>query len=151
MTETSTTAATSRAKQGVSASSSERIVFFDGVCGLCDHTVDFLLRHDEGGMLRFAPLQGTTAANMLPGDVRDRLDTMAYCRDGQRHYRSSAVLWVLRDLGGFWGRLGRLMLMIPGPIRDIGYRCISRCRYRIFGKHEACRIPTAEERTRFLD
>ncbi|MEO2033687.1 MAG: DCC1-like thiol-disulfide oxidoreductase family protein [Planctomycetaceae bacterium] len=150
MTETSATAANSTTKQ-TGASSSERIVFFDGVCGLCNHTVDFLLRKDVAGLLRFAPLQGTTAAKMLPAKVRDRLDTIAYYRDGQRHYRSAAVLWVLRDLGGSWGRLGRLLLMIPGPIRDIGYRCVSRCRYRIFGKHEACRIPTAEERGRFLD
>ncbi len=127
------------------------IVFFDGVCGLCNHTVNFLLRRDTTGRLTFAPLQGTAAAELLPDDVRERLDTIAYCRQGTVFYRSAAVARLLRDLGGFWGIAGFLLWLIPGPLRDVGYRCVSAVRYRLFGKHEACRIPTPEERARFLD
>lgn len=129
----------------------ERIVFFDGVCGLCNHTVDFLLRRDRDSILKFAPLQGPAAAELLPDDVRERLDTMAYYRQGTVFYRSAAVLRVLRDLGGFVGAVATLLWVIPAPIMNIGYRCVSALRYRLFGRHEACRIPTADERARFLD
>ena len=129
----------------------ERIVFFDGVCGLCNHTVDFLLRKDANGILMFAPLQGSTATEIIPADVRIRLDTLVYYRSGQLYYRSAAVVRFLRDLGGFGGIAGTLLWLIPGPLREIGYRSISALRYRLFGKHEACRIPTPAERARFLD
>ena len=129
----------------------QRIVLFDGVCGLCSHAVDYLLRHDPQGRLRFAPLQGTTASRLVPHDVRDRLDTMVYSRQGVLYYRSAAVVRMLRDLGGLQTVLGTLLWIIPGPLRDVGYRCVSTLRYRLFGKHETCRMPTPQERARFLD
>ena len=149
--ETAIIPATSNEKHPAPSASVERIVFFDGVCGLCDWAVDFLRRRDEDGILKFAPLQGTTAADLLPEEVHDRLDTIIYYRNGRCYYRSAAVLQIFRDLGGIGGALGTLLWLIPGPLRDIGYRCVSTWRYRIFGKHETCRIPTDEERTRFLD
>ena len=133
------------------AESPTYIVLFDGVCGLCNHTVDFLLQRDQRGRLRFAPLQGETAAQLIPQDVRNRLDTMVYVRYGQLHYRSAAIARMLRDLGGFWGIVGFALWLIPAPLRDIGYRCVSALRYRLFGKHESCRMPTPDERSRFLD
>ncbi len=129
----------------------DRIVLFDGVCGFCNHTVDFLLRRDRRGLFRFAPLQGPTAAGLIPVDVRGRLDTMAYYRQGEVFYRTAAVVRILQDLGGVWSGLGTALWLIPGPLRDIGYRCVSAVRYRLFGKYESCRMPTAEERERFLD
>ncbi len=150
MSETSTIA-NSPSTESRTQPESEHIVFFDGVCGLCNHTVDFLLRSDVAGLMKFAPLQGSTAANLLPEDVRVRLDTMAYYRGGQVYYRSAAVVRFLRDLHGFWGIAGLLLWVIPGPLRDVAYRCVSAMRYRLFGKHEACRIPTPAERSRFLD
>jgi len=129
----------------------QRIVLFDGVCGLCSHTVDYLLRHDPHGRLRFAPLQGTTADELVPKDVQGRLDTMVYSRQGILYYRSAAVVRMLRDLGGLQTALGTLLWLVPGPLRDFGYRCVSTVRYRLFGKHETCRMPTLEERSRFLD
>ncbi|MCH2201362.1 MAG: DCC1-like thiol-disulfide oxidoreductase family protein [Fuerstiella sp.] len=143
--------ATNTADSSEDPVTADRIVFFDGVCGLCNHTVDFLLRRDTKGRLKFAPLQGTTATEVLPSDVRKQLDTMAYYRDGQLYYRSTAVLQVIRDLGGAWGRFATLLLVIPPTVRNFGYRCVSASRYCIFGKQEACRIPTTEERTRFLN
>lgn len=133
------------------AGSPTHIVLFDGVCGLCSHTVDFLLQRDQRALLRFAPLQGETAAQLIPQDVRNRLDTMVYVRHGQLYYRSAAIARMLRDLGGIWGMVGFALWLIPVPLRDIGYRCVSALRYRLFGKHESCRMPTPDERSRFLD
>ncbi|MCH2212341.1 MAG: DCC1-like thiol-disulfide oxidoreductase family protein [Fuerstiella sp.] len=129
----------------------DRIVFFDGVCGLCNYTINFLLKRDTKEILQFAPLQGTTATEVLCADVRKRLDTIVYYRDGQLYYRSTAVLQILRDLGGVSGLFAVLLLLIPRFVRDFGYRCISASRYRLFGRYESCRIPTPEERARFLN
>jgi predicted DCC family thiol-disulfide oxidoreductase YuxK len=125
------------------------IVFFDGVCGVCNTAVDVLLRWDRDGALRFAPLQGETAPQHLsPQQIAD-LDSFWLLRDGQLLHRSTAVIRVLMDLGGF-GRLAALGLLIPRPLRDAAYDAFARNRYRWFGRKDACRIPSPEERARFL-
>ncbi|MCA9010602.1 MAG: DUF393 domain-containing protein [Planctomycetaceae bacterium] len=126
-------------------------VFFDGVCGLCNHTVNWLLAHDAKHTLRFAPLQGKTAAGILSHEVRERLDTLVFLHGGKIYTRSAAVTRILLTLGGPWGVLGGLLWIVPWPIRDLGYRTVSRWRYRLFGKHDVCRLPLPEERAVFLD
>jgi len=126
-------------------------VFFDGVCGLCNHSVDWLLAHDPEHKLRFAPLQGTTAREILDEEIRNRLDTLVLVRDGETFTRTAAVSRILITLGGRWRVLGGLLWIIPAPIRDLGYGTVSRLRYRLFGKHESCRLPTPQERGLFLD
>lgn len=129
----------------------DRIVFFDGVCGLCNHTVNFLMARDRRGILRFAPLQGVTAQKVVPSAVREQLNTFVFANSGQLYYRSSALVHIMCQLGGIWSLLGALLWLIPWPIRDVGYRVVSALRYRLFGRHESCRIPTPEERARFLE
>ena len=126
-------------------------VFFDGICGLCNYTVNWLLSHDREHKLRFAPLQGTTAGKIVDGAIRNRLDTLVFVRDGRTFTRTAAVSRILMTLGGRWQVLGWLLWIIPWPIRDFGYGIVSRLRYRLFGKHESCRLPTPQERGRFLD
>lgn len=127
------------------------IVFFDGVCGLCNHTVNFLLRCDRNSVLKFAPLQGKTAEEIVPEDVRKNLNTFVFARNGVLFYRSGAMARILMHLGGVWRILGCLLWLIPWPLREIGYRLVSAVRYRMFGKTESCRMPTPEERSRFLE
>ena len=129
----------------------DSIVFFDGVCGLCSHTVDLLLRIDSRSKLKFAPLQGTTAEQLVPANVREDLNTFVFASNGKLHYRSGAMARILMTVGGLWSVLGGLLWIIPFPLRNLGYRIVSRLRYRLFGKHESCRLPTVEERKRFLD
>jgi len=126
-------------------------VFFDGVCGLCNHSVNWLLARDPEHRLRFAPLQGSNAGIMLDKSIRDRLDTLVFMRDGVTFVRTAAVSRILMTLGGRWKLLGGLLWIIPWPVRDLGYRIVSRSRYRLFGKHDACRMPTPAERSVFLD
>jgi predicted DCC family thiol-disulfide oxidoreductase YuxK len=127
------------------------IVFFDGVCGLCNSSVDFVLRHDQRNRLRFAPLQGETAALLLPPADRQNLGSLVLWNDGRTYRRSTAVVRVLWQLGPFWQFLGGLLWVIPAPLRNAGYRVVAALRYRLFGKKSACRLPTPEERSRFLD
>lgn len=126
-------------------------MFFDGVCGLCSHSVNWLLARDPEHRLRFAPLQGTTAAQRLDAGIRNRLDTMVFARGGETFTRTAAVSRILMTLGGRWKLLGWLLWIVPSPIRDLGYRVVSRLRYRLYGKHESCRLPTPQERAVFLD
>lgn len=133
------------------ATADHSVVFFDGVCGLCSHSVNWLLARDPEHRLRFAPLQGTTAAAMISSDLRDRLDTLVFVRDGKTYIRTAAVSRILMTLGGRWQMLGAMLWLIPFPVRDLGYRLVSRFRYRMFGKHDACRLPTPAERAVFLE
>lgn len=126
-------------------------VFFDGVCGLCNHSVNWLLARDPEHKLRFAPLQGMTAGKILESEIRNRLDTLVFVRNGETFIRTAAVSRILMTLGGRWRVLGGLLWVVPSPIRDLGYRIVSRLRYRLFGKHESCRLPTPQERSLFLD
>jgi predicted DCC family thiol-disulfide oxidoreductase YuxK len=133
--------------------SAHHIVFFDGVCGLCDRAVRFLLRHDRRDRLRFAALQGETARRLLPplGGQVDDLDTMyVLTRDGRLLRRSRAILFAGAALGGGWSLLA-LLRIIPAPLLDLLYRFVSRVRYRIFGRFDVCQVPTPEDRARFLD
>ena len=126
------------------------IVFFDGVCGMCNSIVDFLMREDRNNALLFTPLQGTTAQERLDKKDVENLNTIAYYRDGKVTKKSSAVLQLLTDMGGIW-KLAFVFKIVPKPIRDFIYDTVSKNRYKWFGKKEACRMPTKEERMKFLD
>lgn len=125
------------------------IIFFDGVCGLCNRFVDRLLRIDDEGRFLFAPLQGNTARERLPSGLADALSSVVYLRNGQVLTRSDAALRILIDLGG-WRTVHRVWFIFPRVLRDAVYDWVARNRYRWFGKHDTCRLPTPEERERFL-
>jgi predicted DCC family thiol-disulfide oxidoreductase YuxK len=133
------------------AADSQPILFFDGVCGLCNRFVDFVLKHDRRGRVLFAPLQGAKAAEALPEDIVQSLDTVVLLDGDQCHIRSSAVVRIFWNLGGPWSVPGTILWLIPKPLRDLGYKAVARSRYRLFGQKESCRLPTSDERARFLD
>jgi predicted DCC family thiol-disulfide oxidoreductase YuxK len=129
------------------------VVFFDGVCGLCNRAVAFLLKRDRRDRLRFAPLQGETARRLLPpvGGSPDDLDTMyVLTSDGRLLRRSRAILFAGAALGGPWSLLA-LLQVIPRPLADWLYERVARVRYRVFGRLETCAIPAPEVRARFLE
>lgn len=126
----------------------DRIVFFDGVCGLCNAFVDFVMARDRGGIFRFATLQGDTAAEKL-GQDRGDLRTVVLVEGPIHYHKSDAALRIIADLGGVW-TAARLLLLLPRFLRDWGYDFVAANRYRWFGKKDSCRIPTPGERARFL-
>jgi predicted DCC family thiol-disulfide oxidoreductase YuxK len=130
------------------------ILFFDGVCGLCNRTVDFLLRVDRDRIFLYSPLQGETfreVARNHPETANEDSILLLWKRPGKETLlqRSDAVLCILEQLPGYrWlGRTGRL---VPHPMRDLVYRLIAATRYPVWGKRSSCRLPSPEERTRFL-
>jgi predicted DCC family thiol-disulfide oxidoreductase YuxK len=129
---------------------SEKILFFDGVCNLCNFFIDFLIRQKPDATLFFAPLQGRTAQQKLEHSLTKDVQSVIYLKDGKAYRESSAALMVLADLGGIW-TMARVFLIVPVFVRDGVYRWVARNRYKIFGKRETCRLPTPEERRQFLD
>lgn len=129
------------------------ILFFDGVCNLCNRMVIFLLKHDRRGRLKFASLQsaaGEKALTLSGAQIRKDAETVIFYEDGNFHARSKAALRALAALGGPW-RLAKVALVIPGIFRDWLYDGIAKRRYRWFGKKNECMIPLPEHRSRFLE
>jgi predicted DCC family thiol-disulfide oxidoreductase YuxK len=127
------------------------IVFFDGVCGLCNRAVDFLLTHDRHARLRFAPLQGETARVRLPETDLQSLSSLVIVDGDLILRKSDGFLYALSSLGGRWRALAFVLRLIPRFLRDFVYDTVAANRYAWFGKRDACRLPTPSERSRFLD
>lgn len=130
------------------------IIFFDGICGLCNRAVDFVIQEDRERAFLYSPLQGETFRNI----ARDHPETLKansifVLRTGPEQelllQKSDAFIYILENLPRYrW--LGRILRIFPAPIRDAVYRLIAATRYRIWGKRDSCRLPSPEERTRFL-
>ncbi len=133
------------------------IVLFDGVCALCDRTVQLLLKRDKQGVLKFAPLQGPTAAAILKRhpEIEDKTRSVILVQNYNTasesiSVRSQAILECLSALGGFW-RVVSLLRIIPPFVRDAVYNFIARNRYRWFGKYDECIVPPPEMKERFME
>lgn len=129
-----------------------RLVLFDGVCGLCDHAVTWLVDHDEQGALRYAPLQGPTAEALRAQhpEIPTEIDTMVFIEDGTVYLRSRAVLRIAAHLPAPWRWLA-VFRFLPRFLTDLGYRLVAATRYQLFGKKEACRLPQEHEVDLFLE
>lgn len=124
-------------------------MFFDGVCGLCNRAVNVLLRHDPKEHFIVAPLQGSTAAQLL-GDLPKQVDSIVLWENGKVYVKSEAAVRIARRLRG-WPRLLVMASVLPMRMQNAIYDFVATRRYNWFGKKEHCRIPTPQERSRFLD
>lgn len=138
--------------------SSHPILLYDGVCGLCNRLVQFILRRDRNAIFRFASLQSPLVAAILTrhGASPEALDTVYVVinhndPDESLLARSDAVVFVLKELGGIYRPVAAVFQRIPRTLRDWIYNVIARHRYQIFGRYDTCPLPTADTRTRFLD
>jgi predicted DCC family thiol-disulfide oxidoreductase YuxK len=118
------------------------ILLFDGVCNLCGSAVSFIKRHDTSKIIMFSPLQSDKARLLLVryGLPMDYTKSMDYIKENKYYINSSAVLNILRDLGGGWS-LFYGFVIIPEFIRDFMYNILARIRYRVFGKTFVCLNP----------
>jgi predicted DCC family thiol-disulfide oxidoreductase YuxK len=134
--------------------SKEVIIFFDGVCGLCNRMVDFVLREDRSQSFLYSPLQGETFRSIAQDHPKTlNTDSILVLRRApekeQLLQRSDAVLYILENLPRYrW--LAWIGRKFSARTRDALYRGIAAKRYQIWGKRESCRLPSPEERTRFL-
>src|SRR3954467_7148331 len=114
---------------------SQTIIFFDGVCHLCNGFVDFLIRVDRKRVLKFAPLQGTTATQYLSAQDRASLESVIVLADGKTYYRSRAILRAFAKLGGIYS-LVSVFRVIPVSWADMVYQKVAVNRYRWFGQRD---------------
>ena len=128
-----------------------KIVYFDGVCNLCNSTVDFLIKADKKKKLKFASLQSGIAEGNLPVHLRENPanDTVIFMEGDKIYTRSTAILKLLCSLGFPWN-LSSVFYLIPQAIRDKAYDYIAKKRYGWFGKREHCRMPDDDNRDRML-
>lgn len=133
------------------------LVLYDGVCGLCNRVVQFLLRHDHRRVFSFASLQSSVGHSMAKqrSEHADGLTSFYVVADyrtptSRVFTRSDAVLFVAGELGWPWKAM-RFMRVVPKGIRDRAYGLVARTRYRIFGRYEHCLVPRPEFRSRFVD
>jgi len=133
------------------------LVLYDGVCGLCDRLVQFMLRHDRRGAFRFASLQGEIGRDivMRNGGNPDELTSFYVIADyhtaaARVLRRSTAALFVANALGWPW-RAATVLHFVPQAIRDRAYDAVARRRYRVCGRYDRCLVPRPEFRSRFID
>jgi predicted DCC family thiol-disulfide oxidoreductase YuxK len=127
------------------------ILLFDGVCNLCNASVQWILNRDHKGQFRFAALQSATGQQFLLRHGLSAKDfNTAVVVDGEQIFlRSDAALEIVRRLGGFW-RLLYIFKIVPRPLRNAVYNLVARNRYRWFGHREECMLPRPEWKERFL-
>jgi predicted DCC family thiol-disulfide oxidoreductase YuxK len=128
------------------------IIFFDGVCNLCEGSVQFIIRADKKKRFRFASLQGKHGQELLASHnmPEAELHTFILKEDNKIYKRSTAALRVMKHLGGFWS-VGYAFIIIPVFLRDAVYDLIARNRYKWFGQKKECWIPDPALQERFLD
>jgi len=132
--------------------SGKKTILFDGVCNLCNSSVQFVIKHDKQNQFNFGSFQGKAGQeflqrfNLPPGNF----NSFMLIEDEKLYTESTAALRVCKNLGGGW-RLLYGFIIVPKFIRDGFYRIVARNRYKWFGKKETCWVPTARLRSKFLD
>jgi predicted DCC family thiol-disulfide oxidoreductase YuxK len=135
-----------------------KVILFDGVCNLCNRSIQFVIRHDPDAQFQFAPLQSEVAHRLLRSvgdasevDSRPAIpDSFILLDEGRVFKRSTAALRIVRQLRSPW-RLLYALTIVPRPLRDWLYDRIAQNRYRWFGRRDTCMVPTPQLRARFLD
>ena len=130
----------------------QQIVFFDGVCNLCNRSVNFLIKNDKKGVLKFASLQSEFAKKTLPKTLLNNkdLDSILFYTEGKYYEKSNAILKLCKILGGFF-YVFQFGYLLPPFLRNGLYMLIANNRYRWFGTTAQCRVPATDLKERFLE
>jgi predicted DCC family thiol-disulfide oxidoreductase YuxK len=125
------------------------VIIFDGVCNLCNKTVQTILKHDSKGIFRFTALQNNTAKEILKSFKNEKIsDSVLLIENGKLFQQSAAALRIARKLKYY--KLLYFLIVIPAPVRDFFYKLIANNRYRWFGKKDTCMIPEKKWAERFI-
>jgi len=130
----------------------KQIILFDGVCNFCNFWVNFVLKRDKKDLFRFAALQSEKAKELTSKFKFDtsKLDTFILIAENKLYTKSTAALMICKQLNGLIKILSPLIIL-PKFFRDFIYDLIAKNRYKIFGRRESCRIPTVEDKLKFLE
>jgi predicted DCC family thiol-disulfide oxidoreductase YuxK len=127
------------------------VIFFDGVCNLCNAAVQFIIKHDRAAVFKLAALQSAAATRLLVNLPANEAaaDSILLLENGKLYTRSTAALRIAKRLTGGW-KLLYVLIFVPRFIRDAVYKLVARNRYRIWGKQDNCMVPTPDVQERFL-
>ena len=127
------------------------IILFDGVCNFCNGSVNFIIDRDPDKYFKFAPLQSEIGRKLLDEHGVDKTvtDSVVLIEDGVAYVRTTAALHIARRLKGAWSWFYGFRV-VPAALRDVFYKLFAKYRYKMFGKQDACMMPTPEIRERFL-
>ncbi len=129
----------------------QKIILFDGICNFCNFWVNFIIDRDKKDDFKFAALQSDNGQKLLETFEIDKIafDSFVFI-DGEKVYtKSTAAFKICKSLKGIW-KYFYFLIFIPKPIRDFIYTIVAKNRYKYFGKRDACRLPTEQERVKFL-
>ncbi|MCU0414399.1 MAG: DCC1-like thiol-disulfide oxidoreductase family protein [Ignavibacteriaceae bacterium] len=117
----------------------ENILLFDGFCNLCSRLVHFIIKRGKKAKFLFVSLQSESGQSLLKkfGLPTDNFDSVVYIKSDKYFLKSSAILHILKELGGIW-KLFFIFIIVPNFIRDFIYKIIAKSRYKIFGRHNSC-------------
>jgi len=130
----------------------KKIILFDGVCNLCDATVQFLIKRDKKDIFRFVAIQSDLGQEIIQhiGIDTSKTDSIILYEPGHAYYyKAEAALRISKELGGIYALLG-IFTLLPNVLTNIVYDYVARNRYKWYGKKEACMIPTPEMKAKFL-
>ena len=128
----------------------DHLIFFDGICHLCNSSVQLILQHDKAAKFRFASLQSPFATRTLGVIQPQALSSIVYLENGTVYTKSTAILRIAQQLPGAW-KLLYAFIIVPQCIRDAVYNLIASNRSRWFGKYEVCKKPNKEFENRFIE
>lgn len=127
-------------------------LYFDGICNLCNGLILFVIKRDKKKIFKFASLQSVSGQKVLEKlNIKpDVMETIIYFSNNKYYTKSTAILQILKDLGGVW-QLMFVFILVPRFIRNFMYSIIANSRYKVFGKRNKCAIPTPDVSERFLE
>ena len=128
------------------------VVLFDGVCNLCNGTVNFIMDRDSKGQFKFSSLQSPYGQQIIKqfNLTGDYLNTVVLVEEQEVYLRSKAVLRIFKHLGGIC-KLLYIFIIVPASILDFFYNIVAKYRYAWFGKRESCRMPDEETKNKFIE
>ncbi len=128
----------------------KKIILFDGVCNFCNQSVQFIIHNDPHEHFLFASLQSDTGQELLQQyNIPTSANSLILIEQDTYYTESTAVLKIARGLNGFLPLLF-IFIIVPRPVRNLVYKFIAKNRYKWFGKRTTCKIPTTNEKKRFL-
>jgi predicted DCC family thiol-disulfide oxidoreductase YuxK len=127
------------------------VILFDGVCNLCNSSIQFIIRRDSRSRFKFASLQSEAGITLLEkyNISTTQLESVILIASGRVYNRSSAALHIAKNLDGLWPML-YAFIIVPAFIRNLVYDWIAKNRYQWFGKRNECMIPSPELKSRFI-
>ena len=133
------------------SSSNSKIILFDGICNFCNYWVNFIIDHDKQNIFKFAALQSEKGRELLDKFElpKDDFDSFILISQNKVYKKSSAAFEIAKQLNG-WPKIIIPFGILPHSLTDLIYDLVAKNRYKFFGKKDSCRIPTKEEKSKFL-